>query len=101
MSKVDSLSVIIPLAERGENLEEVFKDYYENIVKIGIEVEFVIVMSPGYESKAEEIKKSINENDKVKIILLNRNYGEAGLIKIGVEHSQSNYILTLAPYEQI
>lgn len=99
MDKVDSLSVIIPLAERGENIKKVFKDYYENIVKIGIDVEFIIVVSPDYDSKAKELKQ--DKNDKVKIILLNRNYGEAGLIKIGVDHSQFEHILTLPPYEQI
>jgi len=37
----------------------------------------------------------------VKVSFLNRNYGEAGVLKIGIDHSSFDIVLTLPPYEQI
>lgn len=99
--KIDSVSVVIPVAERGDDLLNVFNDYYKNVLSLGIKFEFVIVLIPEFESLAEQLKKGNPELSNLKIILLNRNYGEAGLLNIGVEHANYDYILTLPPYEQI
>lgn len=57
-------------------------------------------MTPEYSGLAESIKSKY-EAENVKVILLNRNYGEAGVLKIGIDHAEFENILTLPPYEQI
>lgn len=101
MTKVDSVSVVIPVAERGKRLLNVFKDYYENISKLGIKFEIIIVFTPEFESLSRDLTTNNPALSDLKIILLNRNYGEAGLLNIGVEHARYDYILTLPPYEQV
>lgn len=101
MIKVDAVSVVIPVAERGDDLSSLFEDYYKNLSGLEIKFEFIIVLIPEFESLAEELTNNNPDLPDLKIILLNRNYGEAGLLNIGVDHAQYDYILTLPPYEQI
>jgi glycosyltransferase involved in cell wall biosynthesis len=42
-----------------------------------------------------------DELGNINIILLNRNYGDAGVLRIGIDHAKYDHILMLPPYEQI
>ena len=101
MNNIDAVSVVIPVAERGGGLIKVFQDYSVSVSKLGVKFEFIIVLIPEFESLAEELTRNNLDEIDLNVILLNRNYGEAGLLKIGVEHSKFDYILTLPPYEQV
>ena len=100
MSSIKSLSIVIPVTERGDQLLEFLNGYYESISNIGLDYEFIIVLTPEYSELAEGIKDKY-EAKNIKVILLNRNYGEAGVLKIGIDHAEFENILTLPPYEQI
>jgi len=100
VSSIKSLSVVIPVTERGDQLPQYFDDYYETISSIGLDFEFIIVLTPEYEALAEIIKSKYDA-ENIKVILLNRNYGEAGILRIGIDHARFDNILTLPPYEQI
>jgi len=100
VSSIKSLSIVIPVTERGDQLPQYFDSYYENISNIGLDFEFIIVLTPEYEALAETIKSKYDA-ENIKVILLNRNYGEAGVLKIGIDHACFDNILTLPPYEQI
>lgn len=100
MSSIKSLSIVIPVIERGDNLQPLLDGYYENISDLGLDYEIIIVLTPEYGSLSETIKSKYEEKN-VKVILLNRNYGEAGVLKIGIDHAEYDYILTLPSYEQI
>jgi len=89
------------VAERGDGLIKIFQDYSASVSKLGVKFEFIIVLIPEFESLAEELTRNNPDDIDLNVILLNRNYGEAGLLKIGVEHSKFDYILTLPPYEQV
>ena len=95
------MSIVIPVAERGNDLLNRVKDYYATMAELGIKFEFIVILTPEFEFLHEELKNKYPGDSNLKIILLNRNYGEAGLLKIGVEHAAYDYILTLPPYEQI
>lgn len=102
MINIDAISVVIPVAERGDDLLKVVKDYSDNVTDDpGVKIEFIIVLSPEFESLAEELTRNILNGIDLNVILLNRSYGEAGLLKIGVDHAKFDYILTLPPYEQV
>ncbi len=100
MSSIKSLTIVIPVIERGDQLLEFLNGYYESISGLDLDYEFIIVLTPEYSGLAELIKNKY-EAENVKVILLNRNYGEAGVLKIGIDHSAFENILTLPPYEQI
>jgi len=98
---IESLSVVISVSERGERLPEVLDGYYENIAKLELDFEIIVLLTPEFEPLTESLVVKNNEMGRIKIILLNRNYGEAGLLKIGIDNAKYNHILTLPPYEQV
>ena len=101
MSSIKSISIVIPVTERGDDLLTLIDDYHSNISETGIEVEYIIVLTPYFAFMADALEQKKATTLPIKIILLNRNYGEAGLLKIGVEHADFDHILTLPPYEQV
>ena len=101
MEKIDSVSIVIPVAERGNDLLNVFANYWYSILALDLNFEIIIVLTPEFDPLANDLIEKFPDQPNLKFILLNRNYGEAGLIKIGVNHAKYDYILTLPPYEQI
>ena len=89
------------MPERGERFPELLDSYQASISKLGIDSEFIIVLPPEFESLSDRLVSENREPDHIKIVLLNRSYGEAGLLKIGIDQARYNHILTLPPYEQI
>ena len=101
MSSIKSISVVIPVTERGDDLLSLFDDYQSSIAETGIDVEYIVVLTHHFTYLADDLEKKISDSLPIKIILLNRDYGEAGVLKIGFEHAVFDYILTLPPYEQV
>jgi glycosyltransferase involved in cell wall biosynthesis len=101
VSKIESLSVVVSVSERGDNFPEVLDGYYENIAKLDLDFEVVVVLTPEYEKLTDALVTRNEDMGCLKIILLNRNYGEAGLLKIGINNARYDHILTLPPYEQV
>lgn len=101
MHQIKSVSVIIPVNERGEDLISVLKAYISVLSNEDINVEYIVVLAPQYGFHADDVRKLNSDSLQVRVILLNKNYGEAGEIKIGVDHANFDHILTLTPYEQI
>ncbi len=98
---IDAISVVISVSERGENLLDVLKSYQTNLIQLDMSIEYIIVLAPQYSHFQDSLNELNSKENPVRIVVLNRNYGEAGEMKIGVEHSKYEYILTLPPYEQI
>jgi len=79
VSAIKSISVVIPVTERGDQLLNVFDGYYENIKTLGIDYEFLIILIPEFGLLAGPLKEKY-KSENVKVIFLNRNYGEAVLL---------------------
>ena len=101
MSQTSPVSVVITLVERGDEFPAVLDSYYESLSSLEIEFEVIIVLTPDFEYLADTLISKNEEMGCIKIILLNRNYGEAGLLKIGVDKARYDLVLTLPPYEQV
>lgn len=101
MIKIEAVSVVIPVNERGEDLIDVFKGYRSSLSRTGLNIEYIFILTPQYAYHANALEQLNKDSSLIKIIVLNRNYGEAGEIKIGVDHAQYEHILTLPAYEQI
>jgi glycosyltransferase involved in cell wall biosynthesis len=98
---IESFSVIISVSERGEQLPEVLQRYHESLIKLDQNFEIIVVLTPDFEPLAKTLVEMNKTMKCLEIVLLNRNYGEAGLLKIGVDNAKYDYVLTLPPYEQI
>ena len=88
------LSIIIPLRNEIENIDNIKESFYKNLIDIKYEVIFINDFSTdGTLQKANEIAKE-NQNFKV---FNNRIRGLGGAINLGIEKCSGKYIcITMA-----
>ena len=85
------LSVVVPLMNEEDNVkylieevEKALKDY---------DYELVLVDDGSTDNTVEEIKKHMN--DKTKLVILNRNYGQTSAMAAGIEVASGDVIVTI------
>ena len=85
------ISVVVPLMNEEDNvkylieeIEKALKDY---------DYELILVDDGSTDNTVEEIKKYMN--DKTKLVLLNRNYGQTSAMAAGIEVASGDVIVTI------
>ncbi len=96
-----SLSVIIPISERHDDLRKIYLQYAESLGASNYSYEFIFVLDGANLAALEILKALRSEFPHIKVITTNRRVGEATALAIGFEHAQGLTILTLPPYLQV
>ncbi len=94
-------SVIVPISERHDDLREIYLQFSKVLSAAGRQAEFVFVLDgprPETQKMLVELKKEFSE---IKIIALNRWFGEATALSVGFEHAKGKILVTLSPYYQV
>ena len=85
------ISVVVPLMNEEENvkylieeIDKALKDY---------DYELILVDDGSTDNTVEEIKKYMN--DKTKLVILNRNYGQTSAMAAGIEVASGDVIVTI------
>lgn len=96
-----TLSVIIPITERYDDLRKLYLHYEEALAASNHSHELIFVLD-GVNLAALEILKDLkSEFPQIEVITTNRRVGEATALAIGFERALGSTILTLAPFLQI
>lgn len=95
------LSIIVPVVDRHDNLEDIFHHFAVEIEKVLSDYEFIFVLDGSPESDFARIKRLKEKYPKIKIIRFARSFGESMALSVGFERSQGQWIITLPPYFQI
>ena len=95
------LSVVVPIAERHDDLKRLFYQYAEELKKTGKKYEFLFVVSEGFDNAIESLKELKDRNPEVRVIKLNCDFGEATALSVGFKKARGNIIITLQPYFQV
>ena len=96
-----SLSVIIPISERHDDLRKIYLQYAESLGASNYSYEFIFVLDGANLAALEILKALRSEFPSIKVLTTNRRVGEATALAIGFEHAQGSTILTLPPYLQV
>ena len=92
------LSVIIPVGNRVDELDELHRSYVHGLDEIGRRYEIVYVIDGPRQAE----RATLARNGVVaKIVQLNRAFGEASALMAGFAHCRGAKILTLPAYFQI
>ena len=90
---IDSISIIIPSYNEGENINEIYKRTLEVIKKLNVKKYELIFIENGSKDNSLELLKKINSSDKfVKIISFSRNFGYQSAIAAGLKYSKNDYV---------
>lgn len=98
--KVD-LSVVIPVAERSDNLAELFGAYAGEVARVAETHEFIFTLDGPREPAHSQLMSLKEEHPELRIVILNRSMGEAAALAVGFAQAGGDTILTLPAYVQV
>lgn len=100
-NKSIDISVIVPVSERFDDVEKLFKEYRKALDGTHKAYEFIYVLDGEFEEVSERLLALKEAGEPITIIQLAKWFGEATALTVGFENSTANIILTLPAYYQI
>lgn len=94
------VSVIVPVVERADDLMTLYRSFAGELDRRGEEHEFLFVFDGGFTPPAELAALS-REQASVRLLSFARTFGETAALRLGIERSRGDVILTLPAYFQV
>lgn len=89
------ISIVIPVYNEEENLEELISRLLTVMNSLGKSYEILFVDDGSRDHSPEILKKNISKNPSLKLIRFNRNYGQHSAIFAGFSECKGNMVITL------
>lgn len=89
------ISVVIPVYGNKELVKTLYDRLLEAFAKIDVNFEILEVCDACPYGSAEEIKKLAKVDNRVKLIELNRNFGQHIAIKAGIDYANGDYVVIM------
>ena len=85
------ISVVVPLMNEEDNVKYLIEEVDKALKNF--DYELILVDDGSTDNTVEEIKKHMN--DKTKLVILNRNYGQTSAMAAGIEVASGDVIVTI------
>lgn len=95
------LSAIIPVGNRHGDLAALYREYRSALAALGRSAEFIFVLDGPQPKAAEQIEHLLRAGEKLTVIELTRQFGEATALMAGFQRASAHVIVTLPAYYQI
>jgi glycosyltransferase involved in cell wall biosynthesis len=92
--------VIVPVVERTDDLVELYRAFATELDSRGESYEFLFVFDGGFTPPPELTALSRTRED-VRVLRFARTFGETAALRLGIERSKGDVILTLPAYFQV
>jgi polyisoprenyl-phosphate glycosyltransferase len=86
------VSVVVPIFNEEENLPELRRRLVATLDKTGAEWEIIFVDDGGRDHSAEIIRKFHEEDSRLKLVSLSRNFGHQPAITAGIHHARGDCV---------
>jgi hypothetical protein len=100
-SELREISVIVPVAERPQPLDDLYEEFAAPLRESGFRFEFLFVIEPFYSSLVPSVERLRDRGEPVRVLELAYVAGETTLLRIGAEHASYGVLLTLPAYPRI
>lgn len=94
------ISVVVPVVERADDLLTLYRAFAGELDRRGEEHEFLFIFDGGFTPPAELVALS-RERESVRLLSFARTFGETAALRLGIERSRGEVILTLPAYFQV
>jgi len=94
------ISVVVPVVERSDDLVAVYRAFGRELDARPQEYEFLFVFD-GRFTPSPELVALARENDGVRILRFAREFGETAALRLGIEKSRGDLVITLPAYFQV
>lgn len=95
-----SLSVIVPVTERCDDLVEIYRAFAPTVAKHAPTFEFLFVIDGWFEEAARPLQALVAAGEPIRVVQLPRQFGEAVTLSVGFSAAGGETILTLPAYFQ-
>jgi glycosyltransferase involved in cell wall biosynthesis len=99
-SAADLISVVVPVVERADDVVSVYRAFAQTLDARRQPYEFLFVFDGRFVPPADLLALS-RENNNVRILRFAREFGETAALRLGIERSRGDLILTLPAYFQV
>ena len=94
------ISVVVPVVERDEDLLAVYHAFARELDVLPQQYEFLFVFD-GRMTPSPELVALARENESVRILRFAREFGETAALRLGIEKSRGDLVITLPAYFQV
>jgi glycosyltransferase involved in cell wall biosynthesis len=95
-----AISVVIPVVERSDDVTAVYQAFSRELDARGHDHEFLLVFD-GRCTPPTELVELSRDNPGLRILQFAREFGETAALRLGVEKSRGDVVLTLPAYFQV
>jgi len=93
------VSVVVPVVERADDLEAIYQAFSRELETRGLAYEFLFVVDGGFTPPPELAR--LAQLETVRVLRFARTFGETAALRLGIERSTGDVILTLPAYFQV
>ena len=94
MGSID-ISIVLPILNEEENLEELHSKLSETLIKLGREYEIITVDDGSTDGSFEVLKRLHQKDPRLKVIKFRRNFGQTAAMSAGFHHARGDIIITM------
>lgn len=89
------ISVVLPVYNEEKNIPVLTDKLLDVLQRINYEWEIIFVDDYSVDRSFEELKKSANKDERIKILRLGRNFGQTQAISAGIDRSSGDVIVLM------
>ncbi len=89
------ISVVIPLLNESNLVSQLIEEVFKNLQNTGETFEIVCVDDGSADSTLEKLLQFRNENSRLKVISLSRNFGLQAAITAGLDYAKGDYVIMM------
>jgi glycosyltransferase involved in cell wall biosynthesis len=94
------VSVIVPVVERADDLVTLYRSFASALDRRGEEHEFLFVFDGGF-APSPELAELGRHHQSVRLLSFARPFGETAALRLGIERSRGDVLVTLPSYFQV
>jgi glycosyltransferase involved in cell wall biosynthesis len=101
MTNKFSISVIVPVSERADDVVNLYREYRGRVERLSTEFEFIYVLDGPFPDLADTLRKLRMDDEPIVIVQLAKWFGESTAITAGLDLAKGDVVLTLPAYYQV
>jgi glycosyltransferase involved in cell wall biosynthesis len=99
-SDAELISVVVPVVERTDDLVSVYRAFAGELDRRPEDYEFLFIFDGRFTPPPELVALS-RETGRIKLLRFVREFGETAALRLGIERSRGDLVLTLPAYFQV
>jgi len=95
MKKIKSFSIIIPLYNEEENVDQLYDKMKESFSPVDLDYEIILVDDGSSDNTLQILKKLAKKDKKIKVISFRKNFGQTAALAAGFDYATGDVIIPM------